>query len=67
VSFTAITTNIGGDISLTARQVGMAMIQLRPTFFSPKIFSPSMVIHFTQGTGVNRSAEITSVIDALNL
>jgi hypothetical protein len=35
VSLTAITTNIGGDISLTAWQVGKTMIHLRPTFSSP--------------------------------
>jgi hypothetical protein len=53
----------GGDISLTARQVGTTVIQLRPKFSSPKIFSPATVIIFTQAqtaaTGVNHGAKIT--------
>jgi hypothetical protein len=63
VPFTVIMASTGGDISLTARQVGTALIQLKPKFSSPKIFSPATVIHFTQArivvAGVNRGAEIT--------
>jgi hypothetical protein len=63
VPFTAITASTAGNISLTTRQVGTTVIQLRPKFSSPKIFSPTTVIHFTQAriaaAGVNRGAEIT--------
>ena len=61
--FTATTASTGGDISLTARQVGPAVIQLKPKFSSPKIFSPATVIHFTQtrimAAGMNLRVGIT--------
>jgi hypothetical protein len=47
VPFTATTASTGGDIPLTARQLGTAVIQLSPEFSSPKIFSLATVIHFT--------------------
>jgi hypothetical protein len=70
VPFTATTASTCGDIPLTARQVGTAVIQLSPKFSSPKIFSPATIIHFTQerivAAGVNRGASSPAAIDSLN-
>jgi hypothetical protein len=70
MSLTAITANTSGNISVTARQVGTAMIQLKSTCSSPKIFSPATVIHFTQAqiavAGVNRCASSLAATNSLN-